>query len=229
METTGWCRLGCKDEEHRATCERINSWAEAQDSKNVYWLRGPARCDKSMVITLFDEFAEAHNLGGNFFEKDPALVLESLAAQLAAQYARHYSAHQGESWSAQQVRTPRGAVRGASALAAEAASAPEQVVFLFDGFEWCDHRKEAEKALEEQNTLQKVLRLLVEGSAQFPPNVRLLISSRTETEEVRDVLKGCERVVEHEMEPGLPEWEVRRPGGGGAYTFQYIHTIVGSH
>jgi len=78
------------------------------------------------------------------------------------------------------------------------------LVFLVhgvDSFLGCAHGHEtAGKFKERQEMAMRVLQVLVEGSARFPSNVRLLISSQ-ENEGVRELLGGFPkaRVVQLEL------------------------------
>jgi GTPase SAR1 family protein len=171
------------------------------DGKNVLWLRGPAGCGKTAVITtLIEELSDAHHLGGNFFfekgkDRDPSFLIQTLAAQLAS------SDKPLMCGIASRIRANKSVLQGSLEdqfeqllLRPLLAHTPDRpVVFLVDGLEWCGKGQE----VGERDILKKVLRLLVEGSARFPPNVRLLFDE--EDESVRELLGSCDRVVEFEM------------------------------
>jgi hypothetical protein len=197
-------RPRCTDGAHATTLASIKAWAVSplHDGKNVLWLRGPAGCGKTAVITtLIEELSDAHHLGGNFFfekdkDRDPSFLIQTLVAQLASSDKPLMRGIAGR------IRANRSVLQGSledqfeelllRPLLAHAPNRP--VVFLVDGLEWCGKGQEG----GERDILKKVLRLLVEGSARFPPNVRLLFSGE-EDESVREFLGGCDRVVEFEM------------------------------
>ncbi|KAJ7503136.1 hypothetical protein B0H11DRAFT_619814 [Mycena galericulata] len=208
----------CKDGEHAATLAHIKSWATSafQDGvdKNIFWLRGPAGCGKSKVVaTFFDDFLDAHQIGGNLFfdeyrKKDPALAMQTLATQLGMQFQHSFQAltHAiGNGITANPLIVNCSLEEQFDTLVLQPllAHAPKTpLVFLVDGIEWCGHGMDADSARKQQGLLMEVLRVLLEGSAHFPPNVRLLISSR-EDERVRDLLGDCRRVAELEMEAAV--------------------------
>ncbi|KAJ7108436.1 hypothetical protein C8R43DRAFT_187314 [Mycena crocata] len=202
----------CTNGAYSATLAQITSWVTSplQDGKNVLWLRGSAGSGKTRVLnTLFDTFSHAHQIGGNFFffekdrtPKDPAYMVQTFAAQLGALHPLlgHDIAHH--------INKPPGLLLCSieeqftglllEPLLAHAYVGP--LVFLVGGLEWCGHiGDEPIKPRAEQEVLQEVLRVLVQGSSRFPPNVRLLISSR-ESASIRELLGGSERVVELELE-----------------------------
>ncbi|KAJ6593254.1 hypothetical protein B0H19DRAFT_15809 [Mycena capillaripes] len=170
-----------------------------------------------------------HLGGNFFFEEDrrrnPALVMQTLAWQLTCYHAplRFDIAHRiKENKSVLEGRLEDQFEE--LLLQPLLYHSPDRpVVFMLDGLEWCGkergkgmgkedfldglqwrgigERKESEdiSASVERAMLEKVLRVLVEGSACFPPNARLLISSG-EYETVLELLGDCNRVVELEME-----------------------------
>ncbi|KAJ7503131.1 hypothetical protein B0H11DRAFT_619634 [Mycena galericulata] len=225
MGTAGMLR--CKEGEYAAILAHIKSWATSafQDGvdKNIFWLRGPAGCGKSKAVaTFFDDFLDAHHIGCNLFfdeyrKKDPALAMQTLATQLGMQF--QYSCQAlthaiGNGIAANPLIMNCSLEEQLDTLVLQPllAHAPETpLVFLVDGIEWCGHGMDADSARKQQGLLMEVLRVLLEGSAHFPPNVRLLISSR-EDERVRDLLGDCRRVAELEMEVAvkpepLSRWE----------------------
>ncbi|KAJ6590074.1 hypothetical protein DFH09DRAFT_1140832 [Mycena vulgaris] len=137
-------------------------------------------------------------------KRDPAFVIQTLAGQFAV--ADRYGPLTHEIAARIRADVPRDLllqpldVQFEQLLLAplQAHPPPRPLVFILDGFEWCGDGCDEAMALEAQDTLQRALKVLVEGSARFPANVRLLICSG-ESERVREVLRGCERVVQYEM------------------------------
>ncbi|KAJ7188923.1 hypothetical protein C8R46DRAFT_32283 [Mycena filopes] len=75
---------------------------------------------------------------------------------------------------------------------------PGPVVFLLDGLDHCGADDGGKDASGEREALVEVLGVLVEGSARFPPNVRLLISGG-EGKAIRKLLDRCDRVTQLEV------------------------------
>lgn len=221
ITTTGLPR--CKAGEHAATLAYIKAWAtcstldsDFDDRKNILWLRGPPGCGKTKVVaSFFDEFISLHCIGGNLFfeqdiKKDPALAMQTLAYHLALEFS---SSHEALTHaialaidSDPELRLSRSLDEQFKALILEPllAHGPDErpLVFLVDGIEWCGHGQDAETARKEQGVLMEALRVLVEGSTRFPPNVRLVISSR-ENEQVRELLGDCPRVEQLDMDAAV--------------------------
>ncbi|KAJ7643233.1 hypothetical protein B0H17DRAFT_459354 [Mycena rosella] len=210
-------RPRCEDGEHTATRAHIAAWATAPTAQNVLWLRGPA--EAAVATTLFHEFFLAEQLCAHFFferpldcgrfaptttqrEQDPAFIFQTLAAQLggplakrsARPCARTRSSRPGRRrcsarsclWRRCALRRPRGRCCS-SWTGCTGAGRP----LGGDG-------------ARSGRCCSGLLRLLVEGSGDFPANVRLLLCSR-ESASVREVVRGCERVTEYEMEAGPAE------------------------
>ncbi|KAJ7099432.1 hypothetical protein B0H15DRAFT_546756 [Mycena belliarum] len=222
MDTSGRARY--KDDVHAVPLVHVMAWATSAPAppsgKNVLWLRGPAGCGKSAVATaLFDRLSEKQ-LGGYFFfegpprsERDASLVLQTFAAQLielkgerAQEIVNRIIANPriGDDWLEAQFNK--------LLLEPLQAHPPAQpLVFILDGLDLRDREWEAQPQEERtvcpyRETLQDVLRLLVNGAAQLPASVRLVLCSR-ECESVSDVVRGCEWVEEYEMEAAKPvEW-----------------------
>ncbi|KAJ7725623.1 hypothetical protein DFH07DRAFT_853773 [Mycena maculata] len=205
----------CRGGELAAPLAYIKSWATSPltDGKNVFWLHGPAGCGKSKVVATFFDHSLDHCIGGNlFFEKnnkDPAFAIQTLAAQLGLQFL---STHEALSSAITGSMRPNLKIMSRSLeaqfealilqpLLAHVPDSP--LVFLVDGIEWCGYDQDTGTTCsKQQEVLSKVLRVLVEGSARFPPHVRLLISSR-ENGSVRELFEGCPRVAELEMEAAV--------------------------
>ncbi|KAJ7655569.1 hypothetical protein DFH06DRAFT_479832 [Mycena polygramma] len=204
--------------EYAPTIALMHAWATApfNDGKNILWLRGPASPAKTAVVTaLFDELRESRHLGGYFFfeqgmRRNPWCMVQTLAGQLAERHeALMYAV-------AQRIEAGNGILDATMEVQLEElllrpllAHPPAQpVVLLVDGLEWCGVRKEDRTPTgeSERDMMETVLRVLIEGSARFPENVRLVISGQ-EDERALELLKDCERVVEVDM----PHAEVPPP------------------
>ncbi|KAF7325286.1 WD40 repeat-like protein [Mycena venus] len=184
MSTDG--RPQCTDGAHAATLAAIK-----------LWLTGAA----PIVTTLFLDCLDAHHLVGNFFfekdqpKRDPALLIQTLAAQLA-------SSHDADALKiaiAQRIQADENIMNRCleeqfeqlllMPLLAQVPARP--IMLLVDGLEWCGTGKGQEESAE-QDMLKRVLRVLVEGSAHFPPSVRLLISGWQDQSVL--LLENCDRV-----------------------------------
>ncbi|KAJ7033352.1 hypothetical protein C8F04DRAFT_1234777 [Mycena alexandri] len=193
------------------------------DGESILWLQSPAGCDEGaaaqIVTNLFHEFQNARQLGGSVFfscpslkpalsdddvvpakSRDPSLAIQTLAVQLASglhhtplrnDIAWHIKANPGiangwlEDQFEQLVLQP---------LLSHAPARP--VVFLLDGLDRFgkESGREDKEARGEREALERVLRVLVEGSARFPPNVRLLVSGG-QSKGIREILGDCRRVI----------------------------------
>ncbi|KAF7362429.1 WD40 repeat-like protein [Mycena venus] len=200
MSTDG--RPQCTDAAHAATLAAIKLWLTSplNNGKNICWLRD-GKSAAPVVTTLFLDCLDAHHLVGNFFfekdqpKRDPALLIQTLAAQLASSY----DADALKIAIAQRIQADKNIVNRCleeqfeqlllMPLLAQVPARP--IMLLVDGLEWCGTGKGQEESVM-QDMLKRVLRVLVEGSAHFPPNVRLLISGWQDQSVL--VLEGCDRV-----------------------------------
>ncbi|KAJ7188921.1 hypothetical protein C8R46DRAFT_1024140 [Mycena filopes] len=222
-------RVRCRDGEYASTRSSIRAWATSPgQEKNIMWLRSPAEDRKSgarIVITLFDEFQKARQLGGHVFfspsdlelrnndfpndprpkpaSSDPSRAFQSLAAQLIKNdfhppltedivRRAHTDLRQiCERWPLEQFKKLL-----LDPFLANAPTGP--VIFLLDGLDHCGAAEGEYEIYGKRKALVEVLRILVEGSARFPPNVRLLISGG-EGMAIRRLLDGCDRVMQLEV------------------------------
>ncbi|KAJ6491632.1 hypothetical protein C8R47DRAFT_1214435 [Mycena vitilis] len=204
--------------DYAPTITLMHAWATAplSDGKNILWLRGPPSPAKTAVVTaLFDDLRDSRHLGGYFFfeqgvRRNPWCMIQTMAGQLAERHEPLMYAV------AQRIEKGKGILEAALEVQFEElvlrpllTHPPTQpVVLLVDGLEWCGVRREERTPTGEceREVLETVLRVLIEGSARFPENVRLVISGQ-EDERALELLKDCERVVEVEM----PHVEVPPP------------------
>ncbi|KAJ7350758.1 hypothetical protein DFH08DRAFT_862300 [Mycena albidolilacea] len=216
-------RPKCTSAAHATTLETVKLWATSPlpdgDSKNIYWLRG-SKSAAAVITSLWYDLHEDQLLGNFFFRKrrkglprrDPALLVQTLAAQLGdsrdsdalkllmAQSLKDNPSVLKESVEEQFEQL---LVQPLVAYASD-----RSVVFLFDKYGFGPERRQPaeEEDSAEREMMKRVLRLLVQGSARFPPNVRLVIGGRDD-EDLSDVMEGCVRVVELEMPPEEVELE----------------------
>jgi hypothetical protein len=205
------------------TLETVKLWATSPltdgDSKNIYWLRG-SKSAAAVITSLWYDLHEDQLLGNFFFRKrrkglprrDPALLVQTLAAQLrgsrdsdALKLLMAQSLKDNPSVLKESVEEQFEQLL-VQPLVAYASDRP--VVFLFDKYGFGLERRQPaeEEDSAEREMMKRVLRLLVQGSASFPPNVRLVIGGRDD-EDLSDVMEGCARVVELEMPPEEVELE----------------------
>ncbi|KAJ7025871.1 hypothetical protein C8F04DRAFT_1046075 [Mycena alexandri] len=217
----------CSDFEFPETLISIRTWATSSldDGKNILWLQSPAGCDEGaaqIVTNLFHEFQNARQLGGSVFfscpsaeptlsddvvtgkSRDPSLAIQTLAVQLAS--GLHHTPLRNDI--ARRIKATPGIANGwledqfeqlvLQPLLAHAPARP--VVFLLDGLDHFgkESAREDREAHGEREALERVLRVLVEGSARFPPNVRLLVSGG-QNKGIREILGDCRRVIRLEV------------------------------
>ncbi|KAJ7725624.1 hypothetical protein DFH07DRAFT_250712 [Mycena maculata] len=171
----------CKNDEHAETLERLKFWATSpvDGQNNIFWLRGPQDCGKSKIVGA---------LCRGQANRRRCLLNESRAWRPSSNLSLLQAA-----WVTSSLKPLKAHWFGGL------------LIFLVDGIEWCRRGPgQGPKTVDkEEEVLKTVLRILIDGSTHFPPDVRLLISSRG-NEGVRKLLEGCPRVKELEMEEAKP-------------------------
>ncbi|KAJ7736845.1 hypothetical protein B0H16DRAFT_1572807 [Mycena metata] len=197
----------CSEFETSETLTSIRTWATSplHDGKNILWLQ-----TAQIVANLSHELQNAHQLGGSVFfsssprstpsdevvaakSRDPSLVIQTLAVQLASGL-HHTPLRNDIAW---HIKANPGIANGWLEDHRCWRTAPSRpVVFLLDGLDSfaVGIGREDKEARGEREALERVLRVLVEGSARFPPDVRLLVSGG-QGKEIQEILGDCHRVI----------------------------------
>lgn len=216
MSTFG--RPRCLEGTQTQSRGEIHDWINSNSTQNIYWLHGVAGSGKSTIATtVADELQETRRLGAFLFfgraagkledmfnrkKSDPREMIRTMAYQLAMSnpvIAKHVAdgAHGNALNSSAQTLFGK-LILDPLTAAVEAPNFEGPIVIMLDALDECGT----------ESTRAELLRVLKANLSKLPNEVRILITSRPESD-IRDVSLKHDSVRTVQLDHGL-EFTSRR-------------------